>query len=290
MGRPIKKKFIKSTQPHHITCTAWTTSGGSAKAGTIVRQKTSNRYKVTTADGTALCKLVTGTPTAAGQMSITVQPYVTPTVAAIFVVHMQADSATLGNAGTGYVATNTITLAGGTGTATVITVDTIGAGGSVATFHISTPGDYTALPTNPVAQGSTNGIGTGATFNLKYKVLSFSDTGNTGTGYGANTEIVFDGGGFTTQATGTVASGTGSLLTPTVTATGSGYTSIPTITALSFGITQYANKVNNRTVETFQDKKYKWELTGAELIGVAIPNGPTSQGTGTLGLALIQSS
>lgn len=46
--------------------------GSSAVAGDIVKQVGSRRYKVTTAQGTGVCKLVAGAPTA-GQMNITAE-------------------------------------------------------------------------------------------------------------------------------------------------------------------------------------------------------------------------
>lgn len=288
MGRPIKKKFIKTSQPHHLVCTGWPVGAVSATTCTIVSQKGFQRYKITDGTHTSVCKLVTGAPSAAGQMSITVKPYVAPTSAASVVVHMQVDTATVVAIGSGYAATDTVTLADGAGTHAVITVDTVNGGGGILTYHVSTTGNFTSLPTNPVSQGSTSGVGVGATFNLKYKVLSAAVTG--GTGYGSTIEVVFNGGGFTTQATGTNTPTAGvPASTITITNTGNGYTSIPSVSLLSFGTIEYANKVMNRTVETFQDHKYKWELNGSTLVGTGTPNGATSQGTGTLAEALIQS-
>lgn len=293
MGRPIKKKYIgdqtNNPQSHFIVCTAWTTSGGSAKAGTILRQKTSNRYKVHTSDGTALCKLVTGTPTSAGQMSITVDPYQVPTGVATFTVTMEANAATVVSQGNhGYTTGDVVTVVGGTGTAATLTLTVVSTNITAVTVTGGAKGSYTALPVNPVSV--TGGTGSGATFNLTYDVKSIA-VGGTNTGYGANTEIQIVGGGFATQATATATVTTGSIVSPlTITANGTGYSSIPTVNALSFGATQYASKINNRTVETFQDHKYKWELDTQSLTGAGTSNGPTSQGTGTLGYALIQSN
>lgn len=285
MGRPIKKKFIKASQPHHLVCTGWPAGAGSATTCTIVAQKGFQRYKITDGTHTSVCKLVTGTPSAAGQMSITVKPYVAPTSTATVAVHMQVDAATLAAAGSGYTANDVLTIVGGTGTAATITVNTVNSG-AIATFTITTRGDYTALATNPVSV--TGGTGTNAKFNLNYKVLSATVTG--GTGYGSTIEVVFNGGGYTTQATGTNTPTAGvPASTITITNTGNGYTSIPTVSLLSFGTTEYANKIMNRTVETFQDHKYKWELIGSTLTGAGTPNTGTTQGTGTLAEALIQS-
>lgn len=58
-----------------IKATAWTTSGGSSLVGDIVSQRGSRRYRVTTADGTGVCSLVTDTPSAVGEMTIIAQDY-----------------------------------------------------------------------------------------------------------------------------------------------------------------------------------------------------------------------
>lgn len=54
-----------------IAVTAWTTSGGSALDGDIMKQSSSRRYLVKTADGVGICKLVTAAPAAAGEMTMT---------------------------------------------------------------------------------------------------------------------------------------------------------------------------------------------------------------------------
>lgn len=70
--------------------------------------------------------------------------------------------------GTGYVVGDRITLTGGTYvTPVTLTVATL-SGSAVATVSITTPGRYTAQPTNPVSQGSTTGSGSGATFTLTF--------------------------------------------------------------------------------------------------------------------------
>jgi hypothetical protein len=307
MGRPIKKKFIKSTQPHHIVCDAWVGADNANRVSAIITsQKASNEYRVdssgvggpalTPTNGSSkgyLCKLVNGIPAAAGQMSIAVDPYVAPTGAATFTVTMEVNTATLvtpGGTSVAYQPGDVLTVVGGTfTTAATITVNTVSAGG-VATFTLTNHGSYTALPANPVSvtDSPTTTAAPSATFNLKYDVLSVA-VGGTNTGYGANTELVFDGGGYTTQATATTVVTSGHVGTPTMVNHGAGYTSIPTVTALSFGPTQYARKINNRTVETFAGNRYKWELTGTELTGSGTPAGGTTEGTQVLGEAFIQS-
>jgi len=95
------------------------------------------------------------------------------TVNAASQVHYDATAIVIVDAGSGYVATDTITLTGGTaGTDAIVTVDTVDGGGAILTAHVSTAGDYTVRPSNPVAQGSTSGVGVGATFDVTFGVLS----------------------------------------------------------------------------------------------------------------------
>lgn len=85
--------------------------------------------------------------------------------------------------GTGYAVGDVITLASGVATSPPIgapaqlVVSTIGGGGAVTAVAVvnqvagaASPqgGSYFAKQTNPVAQGSTSGAGTGATFNLTF--------------------------------------------------------------------------------------------------------------------------
>lgn len=100
------------------------------------------------------------------------------------------DSVAVG--GSGYAEGDTITLAGGTSTTqTVLTVDSV-SGGAVTAASITTPGRYSVAPTDPVAQDTTSGGGTGATFNMTYSAVvtfqvgdlieaaNFSDAANNG--------------------------------------------------------------------------------------------------------------
>ncbi len=104
-----------------------------------------------------------------------------------FTAHYGVYAATLGAAGTGYVVNDVLTLSG-TGGAT-ITVNSV-TSGAVTTFTLTTPGTVTVLPSNPVAV--TGGTGTGATFNLTWKLLSVSTSGS-GTGYNVGDTLTFVG-------------------------------------------------------------------------------------------------
>lgn len=89
-----------------------------------------------------------------------------------------ANGVTVAAGGSGYAVGDVVTLAtptSGLGAPAQLRVATIGGGGAIATatlipviFNETLGGSYYTVPTNPVAQGSTTGVGTGATFNLSY--------------------------------------------------------------------------------------------------------------------------
>ncbi len=106
----------------------------------------------------------------------------------------QAITANVVNDGAGYVVNEEITLAGGTfTTAAVIKVLTVNAG-NILTYKIKTAGVYTVLPANPVAQGSTTGIGSGATFNMTWDYIAPTATVADGFPVLAQTQIVLQRG------------------------------------------------------------------------------------------------
>ena len=88
----------------------------------------------------------------------------------------------------GYHIADVITLTG-TGSATII-VDTVDGGGGILTFHTSAVGTVTALPSNPVSTTVAPSGGTGATFTLKWHLLSVASSG--GTGYNVGDTLTFN--------------------------------------------------------------------------------------------------
>ena len=161
---------------------------------------------------------ITGTTTG----SYTVVPTITisaPTTAggtqATGTVGMQGITTTLNSGGSGYAIGDTITLTGGTfSQAVVLTVATL-SGSAVATFTTSVAGTYTVLPSNPVAQGSTSGSGSGATFNITawgVRTTAYTIT-NAGSGYVEQPTVTFSSGTATAYAivgSGTIVKGLGS--------------------------------------------------------------------------------
>lgn len=61
-----------ATKTNAITFESFVTGGANVSDGDIVAQKGAKRFKVTNSDGTEVCKLVTATPSAAGEMRLTV--------------------------------------------------------------------------------------------------------------------------------------------------------------------------------------------------------------------------
>ncbi|HEV2917553.1 MAG TPA: hypothetical protein VGW78_07470 [Candidatus Babeliales bacterium] len=157
--------------------------------------------------------------------------------------------------GSNYLVGDTITLAGGTfSSAAVLTVSTVSGGavtgvtissagsytanstsftqgstsgvGSGATFNtgvfgvntatVNTVGAYTALPSSPVSQGSTSGSGSGATFTVLWGLLSVQ-VAAAGSGYTTSSQFVVSGGGGTGGATGTLVLGSAALPSSTST-------------------------------------------------------------------------
>lgn len=82
---------------------------------------------------------------------------------------LQVSSATVQAGGSGYAVGDTITVTGGTAiNFAVLTVATL-SGSAVATVTVAYSGNYYGTaPSNPVAQGSTSGVGTGCTLNLTF--------------------------------------------------------------------------------------------------------------------------
>ncbi len=80
----------------------------------------------------------------------------------------QVSAAAVQAGGSNYAVGDTITLTGGTAiNQAVLTVATL-SGSAVATVTVTYPGNYSVKPADPVAQGTSSGIGTGASFNMTW--------------------------------------------------------------------------------------------------------------------------
>ena len=92
--------------------------------------------------------------------------------------------------GSGYVANEVITLAGG-GTGGTIRVLTIGGGGEIVTFAVLAGGTGYAIA-DALTQGSTSGVGTGATFTVAtvQEVTAVLEEVKSVSGFGKTNELV----------------------------------------------------------------------------------------------------
>jgi hypothetical protein len=156
-------------------------------------------------------------------------------------VRMSIDTATLQSVGTNYFPGDILAVSGGTiasggGAATIEVLTTLTTPGAIATYRIVSTGAYSVLP-GSVAVATTiltsaappaiGAIGTGAKFNLTYKVNSVTITSG-GTGYSLVSVRIAGGGGSGAFGTAFV---TGGIVTGiTITDQGSGFTTIPTLT------------------------------------------------------------
>ena len=179
----------------------------------------------------------------AGECTLALAPFASPASGVGFsgAVRMSIDTATLFGVGTNYFPGDILSVSGGTiasggAAATIEVLTTLTTPGAISTFRIVSTGSYSALPgsvavattiTTSAAPVSIGAIGTGATFNLTYKVNSVTITSG-GSGYSLVSVRIVGGGGAGAFGTADV---TGGVVTGiTITDQGSGFTSIPTLT------------------------------------------------------------
>lgn len=189
------------------------------------------------------------------------------------------------NAGSNYAPGDTITLPGGTYTqqcvvevGTIVNEDIGATSGPIATAYVSTPGEYTALPTNPLAQESTSGLGTGATFDLTFsgQALQSATVYNTGsvggTGYAVNDQITIAGGTLTSAATPAIlfvtSVGLNGVVTGVYVGNPGAYTALPGAPAQGASYSQPITQESTTGVGTGAQFQVVWVIEGA---AVAIP-------------------
>ena len=143
---------------------------------------------------------------------------------------LSVDTITLNAVGTNYQQGDIITLAGGTGGAAKYEVlTTASSPGGIVTFKQLSSGNYTALPgSTGVTTTSDSAFGSGATFNVTYKVNNVTIS-NGGTGHSLVSVRITGGGGAGAFGQATVVGGV--ITAIEVTDSGSGFTSIPTVAA-----------------------------------------------------------
>lgn len=172
-----------------------------------------------------------------------------------------AISATVSAGGSGYAVGDTIYPTGGTSAVVAaFTVATL-SGSAVATVTMTVPGIYTATPSNPVAQGSTSGAGTGCTLTVTYNNLS-SPVYNLGITDLSNA-LIWPRMGASSFVSGLMAKANGLDF-----AAGIGATNIATVLSTSFA-TNLANPYNLRINAT----------VGASALTVAIKTAANADAT-----------
>jgi hypothetical protein len=151
-------------------------------------------------------------------------------VGATAVALMTLDTIVLNATGAGYLPNDLISISGGNGTSQIVVkvLSSEPGTGAILTFEVTATGNYSELPQvvdSPTITNSDNG--SGATFDLKFKVNSISVT-EAGSGYNLVSVRISGGGGSGAFAEADVVSG--SVASVSLTSQGSGYTSIPTVT------------------------------------------------------------
>jgi hypothetical protein len=156
------------------------------------------------------------------------------------ILRMSVDTVTLNGVGTNYYPGDILLVSGGVipvggGFATIEVLSTLTTPGSILTYRIISTGSYNSLPgatavptliSESAAPPGVGAIGTGATFNITYKVNSITIT-NGGTGYSLVSVRISGGGG--TGAFGTAVVAGGVITSITITDKGIGFTSLPTL-------------------------------------------------------------
>lgn len=132
-----------------------------------------------------------------GSYSVIPTVSVSDGVNATFRVAMKANTAVINDGGLGYAVNDTIVLTGGTSTVAVtLTVDSILPGGIISAARVTVGGSYTALPTNPISQGTTSGTGAGAIFYITDWGIVNIEVLNQGVNYTENSSVtISDSGG-----------------------------------------------------------------------------------------------
>ena len=217
-----KLRFTAASQT--VSATDVLAIGGGAPSASAV---TLNSGTITAAEGDKLgavtiAAATTGSTTFPTASVVNDVDFITVgTVNTLVAKVFSVDVAAGGNGGTNYAAADEITVAAGfgTGTAAVFTVASV-TGGVITglTVKAAAPGVYSAIAggVTGIAQASTTGSGSGATFDLTLAVATLA-VNATGAGYEAAPDILLAGTGLAQQATATLVGSAATLATTGVT-------------------------------------------------------------------------
>jgi len=244
-------------------------NGTSVATGYVVKQTGTNKFICTDGVNTSkplklapLTTWATDLTNHQGHCTIQVET-ISAGTGATFAPHYAIDTAPTGSGGipsggTGYATNNVLTVTGGTGTAATLTVSAV-TGGVITAVTLTTAGDLTSLPANPVSV--TGGAGTGAKFNLTYKVLSVTVTA-AGTGYATAQPLVFNGMKATTHPTATVTAGAGPVTAVSVATPGVGITVAATSVSIG-GVIEHVARIWDSKCKTTEGHTVKWNLNNS---------------------------
>lgn len=124
------------------------------------------------------------------------------------------------------IAAEPVTYVSGASSGTTLTGAQLSVLMGALTLTVNTAGDYSVLPTNPAAQGSATGGGTGATITVSWGILAFTITGS-GASYTSYPVFAVTGAG----GTGAAITASMQVETPmTITDPGSNLNTAPTLT------------------------------------------------------------
>lgn len=275
MGRPINKRNFGDTGDAGNQIRITGDIGGGVFTGYIVRQKATREFIVNLNGVEGRVRLVANDTPGVGEAFIDLfEPGSDADGSgADFTAAMGVATATLNNAGTGgdYNVSDVLTLVDDNGAVSPVnatfTVDTDSTT-QIATFSVTTGGDYTTLPSPPTGITETNGgTGTGATFDLDTWDVIGSDSVAGGTLYDIAPIVTISGGGGT-GATGTAVIAGGAVTGVTIDTAGSAFTSIPTISFVNAG-RKFVERIKAHKVNATDGVQTQWD----ETLGVTPPAG-----------------
>ena len=174
------------------------------------------------------------------------------------VSNMKLHSLAINAGGSGYAVGDRVTLAGGTHTtAAVIRVLTLSTT-AIATFSIVNAGVYTTTSTS-FTQGSTSGVGTGATFQTGTFSINATTIGNTGSfvNSGTYSQLPVN----PALAYGGVGSGAAFNLTWAAPVTVIGHAH-KRVAKNHVGPFEYVSVIQQNQLKTFQSHTYDWIISG----------------------------
>ena len=263
MGRPINGRNFGDTAQAGNQIVITGDIGAGIFTGFIVRQKSTREF-IANINGTeGRVRLVNNASPGVGEAFIEVFESGSDAdgSGADFDADMHILTISIADGGTGYAASDTLTVVGGTST-TVATfnVDSV-SGGVITGISINADpanGDYQVLAATP--NSPSGGTGSGASINIDtWGVDTPATSAAGGTLYDQAPVVTISGGGGTgATATATVAAGAVTVVT--IDTAGSAFTSIPTISFVNAG-RKFVERIKDNKVNATDGVQTQWDNT-----------------------------